>query len=42
LCVFRAANDIKAKIEIKYVEGNTILTGTAENSSDILKALAIS
>jgi hypothetical protein len=33
-----AQDDIKAKIEIKYVEGNTILTGTAENSSDILKS----
>lgn len=33
-----AQDDIKAKIEIKYVEGNTILTGTAENYSDILKS----
>lgn len=31
-------DEIKAKIEIKYVEGNTILTGTAENSSDVLKS----
>jgi hypothetical protein len=31
-------DEIKAKIEIKYVEGNTILTGTAENTSDILKS----
>jgi len=33
-----AQDEIKAKIEIKYVEGNTILTGTAENTSDILKS----
>lgn len=31
-------DEIKAKIEIKYVEGNTILTGTAENNSDVLKS----
>ncbi|MGL2999242.1 hypothetical protein [Flavobacterium sp. RSSB_23] len=31
-------DEIKAKIEIKNIEGNTILTGTAENSSDILKS----
>lgn len=31
-------DEIKAKIEIKDVEGNTIITGTAENISDILKS----
>lgn len=31
-------DEIKAKIEIKDVEGNTIITGTAENTSDILKS----
>lgn len=31
-------DEVKAKIEIKNIEGNTILTGTAENSSDILKS----
>lgn len=31
-------DEIKAKIEFKYVEGNTILTGTAENNSDVLKS----
>ncbi|OOV29554.1 hypothetical protein BXU11_06620 [Flavobacterium sp. LM5] len=31
-------DEVKAKIEIKNMEGNTILTGTAENSSDILKS----
>lgn len=33
-----AQDEIKAKIEIKDVEGNTIITGTAENTSDILKS----
>lgn len=31
-------DEIIAKIEIKDVEGNTIITGTAENISDILKS----
>ncbi|MGZ9675307.1 hypothetical protein [Flavobacterium sp. GNP001] len=31
-------DEIKAKIEIKDVEGNAIITGTAENTSDILKS----
>lgn len=31
-------DEIKAKIEIKDVEGNTIITGTAENTLDILKS----
>lgn len=31
-------NEVKAKIEVKNIEGNTVLTGTAENSSEILKS----